>query len=165
MLHGTGGTGLGMIGRLRALAERERFIAVAPDSASVAGVWLIEPRSDGMTEDYRHVMGCVREVLAHPDVHVDRVHVLIGGFSVGGGVAPYIASREDLFTAFAVLHGHVVGGGMGPRRVRAWLSTGDRDRLRTVAYIRSVAEQLSERHGFPEVATRVFAVDHTPRGR
>ena len=43
MLHGTGGTGSAMILRLRALAERERFVALAPDSESVAGVWRLEP--------------------------------------------------------------------------------------------------------------------------
>lgn len=43
MLHGTGGTGSAMILRLRALAERERFVALAPDSESVAGVWRVEP--------------------------------------------------------------------------------------------------------------------------
>jgi dienelactone hydrolase len=34
-------------------------------------------------------MDCVHEVLAHSDLRVDRTHVLIAGFSVGGGVAPY----------------------------------------------------------------------------
>jgi len=161
LLHGTAGKGSVMMLRLRALAEQERFIAVAPDSVSIAGVWLIEPRSPGMTEDYRHVMDCVREVLAIPGVHVDRAHVLIAGFSVGGGVVPYIASHEDLFTAFAVLHGHVALDGMGPRRVRGWLSTGDRDRLRPVGDIRNVADDLRRRQGFSEIETRVFRVDHT----
>lgn len=161
ILHGTGGKGSGTILRLRTLAEREGFIAVAPDSASIAGVWLVEQRSEGTTEDYRHVVDCVREVLALPNVRVDRGRVLIAGFSVGGGAAAYIASHEDLFTAFAVLHGHVELGGMGLRRGRGWLSTGDRDRVRTVASIKSVADHLTRREGFPEVETRVFRVDHT----
>ena len=161
MLHGTGGKGSLMLLRLRAPAERERFIAIAPDSVNIAGVWLVGQRPNEVTEDYRHVMGCVREVLALPDVRVDRVHVLIAGFSVGGSAAPYIASHEDLFTAFAVLHGHLVLEGMGPRRVRGWLSTGDRDRLRTVDYIRSVGDDMTRREGFPEVETRAFPVAHT----
>jgi poly(3-hydroxybutyrate) depolymerase len=87
ILHGTGGKGSVMILRLRGLAERERFIAVAPDSVSVAGAWLIAQGSQGVTEDHRHVMASVREVLDLPGAGVDRAHVLIAGFSVGGGAA------------------------------------------------------------------------------
>lgn len=159
-LHGTGGKGSAVVGRLRALADREGFIVAAPDSVSVAGVWLVEQRGREATEDHRHVMDCAREVLALPGVRVDRARVLIAGFSVGGGAAPYIATHEDLFTAFAVLHGHVARAGMGPRRVRGWLSTGDRDRVRTVAHVKSEADQLG-RDGFAGLETRVFPVDHT----
>jgi dienelactone hydrolase len=160
VLHGTAGNGSAMIVHLRALAERERFIAVAPDSVSVAGTWLVAQGAQGVTEDHRHVVDAIREVRALPDVHVDLANVLIAGFSVGGGAAAYIASHEDLFGAFAVLHGHVVLDGMGPRRVRGWLSTGDRDRLRTAESIRSLAEHLTRREAFPELETRMFRVDH-----
>lgn len=162
ILHGTGGKGAAMIYRLsvlRALAEREKFIVIAPDSVSVVGVWVVS--SHGLTEDYQHVMDCVREVLALPDINVDRAHVLLAGFSVGGGAASYIASHEALFSAFAVLHGHVALDGMGPRRVRVWLSTGNRDRRRPVAYITRVADHLTRGEGFPEVETHVFRGDHT----
>jgi dienelactone hydrolase len=80
-------------------------------------------------------MDCVREVLRTPGVRIDPARVLAAGFSVGGSVAPYIATRESLFTAFAVLHGHVVPGSLGRLRPRAWLSAGDQDRVRTVAYM------------------------------
>src|SRR5262245_28271770 len=100
VLHGTGGRGVDILGRLRTIAERERFIVVAPDSASITGAWLVDQRSDTAAEDYRHVMDCVHEVLALPGVQIDRTHVLIAGFSVGSGLAFFIASREDLFTAF-----------------------------------------------------------------
>ena len=133
---------------------------LAPDSVSVAGVWLVGQRPDEVTEDYRHVMNCVREVLRVPGVRVDPARVLAAGFSVGGSVAPYVATRESLFTAFAVLHGHVVPGAWGRLRPRAWLSAGDRDRVRTVEYMRSVADQLT-REGFPSVELRVFKIDHS----
>jgi predicted esterase len=55
----------------------------------------------------------------------------------------------------------VVLDGMGPRRMRGWLSTGDRDRLQPVTYIRRVADHLTRREGFPEVETRVFRAGHT----
>ena len=160
-LHGTGGKGSTTVLRLRTLADRERFIAIAPDSVSVAGTWLVDPRPQGVTEDHRHVLNCVREVLALPDVRADRLRVLLAGFSVGSGAAAYIASREDMFTAFAVLHGHVPTDILGPRRVRGWLSTGARDRLRTVASVKSLGDQLRGPEHFPEIETRVFPTDHS----
>ena len=37
-------------------------MVLAPDSVSVAGVWSVGRQPEDMTEDYRHVMDCVREV-------------------------------------------------------------------------------------------------------
>ena len=84
-------------------AHRDAY-AVEP----ICAVLPIAQRPGEVTEDYRHVMGCVREVLGLPDIRVDREPLLIAGFSVGGSVAPYIATHDDPFTAFGVLHGHVV---------------------------------------------------------
>lgn len=159
-LHGSGGKGSTTLLRLRPLAERERLVVVAPDSVSVAGVWLADSRSQGATEDHRHVMSCLREVLAQRDVRIDRQHVLIAGFSVGGGAASVIASREDAFSAFAVLHGHVPTEALGTRRVRGWLSAGDRDRQRPPPVVRALANELKGLR-FPEIETRMFASDHT----
>jgi poly(3-hydroxybutyrate) depolymerase len=158
--HGTGGKGSLAILRLQALAEHEGFIVLAPDSVSISGVWMVGQRPGETTEDRRHVMACVREVLAAPGVRVDPGRVLAAGFSVGGNGAAYLATHEAMFTALAVLHGHLVPGAMGPRRPRTWLSAGDRDRVRTVEYMRSVAEHLGQ-EGFPGVELRVFRVDHT----
>lgn len=158
--HGTGGKGSLAILRLQALAEEKGFIVLAPDSVSVSGVWMVGQHPGETTADHRHVMACVREVLAAPGVHVDPGRVLAAGFSVGGSGAAYLATHEAVFTALAVLHGHVVPGAMGPRRPRTWLSAGDRDRVRTVEYMRSVAEHLGQ-EGFPGVELRVFRVDHT----
>jgi hypothetical protein len=105
-------------------------------------------------------MDCVREVLARLGVRIDRSQVLIAGFPVGSGAAFSIASREDLFTAFAILHGHVVTDAVGPRRVRGWLSTGDRDRLRIAESMRSGADYMMRVAGFSEIETRVFRADH-----
>ena len=158
-LHGTGGKGSTSLMRLREIANQEPFIAVAPDSVSVAGAWLVGSRAS--TEDHRHVMESVREVLALPGVRVDRARVLIAGFSIGGAAAASLASHEDVFCAFAILHGHVMVEDLGPRRVRGWLSTGDRDRLRSVAQIRSLADVLTRQKGFPAIETRTFRTDHT----
>ena len=160
MLHGTGGKGSLVMARLRPLAERERFIALAPDSASVTGAWLARPDAHGPTEDHRHVMAAVREVLALPGVEVDRSRVLVAGFSAGGGLAAHLGTHEDVFTALAVLHGHVLVDILGPRRVRAWLSAGDRDRVRSVAQVRTTVDELERRAGFREVSAPVFRAGH-----
>src|SRR5262249_61077755 len=95
-----------------------------------------------------------------PVFRVAPPRFLAAGFSVGGNVAPSIAPRESVFTAFAVLHGHVVPGAWGRLHPRVWLSTGDRDRVRTVEYMRGVARHLTA-EGFPSVELRVFKVDHS----
>lgn len=158
--HGTGGKGSLAILRLRALAEQEGFIVLAPDSVSVAGVWTVGQRPGDMTEDQNHVTACVREILATPGVQIDRACVLAAGFSVGGNAAAYLATHEAIFTGLAILHGHVTAATIGPRRLRTWVSTGDRDRVRTIDYMRSVSEQLRQQ-GFPKVEMRVFRADHT----
>jgi poly(3-hydroxybutyrate) depolymerase len=65
-LHGTGGKDSLAILRLRALAEQAGFIALAPDSVSPAGGWTVGQGPSETTEDHRHVMACVREILAVP---------------------------------------------------------------------------------------------------
>ena len=135
--HGTGGKGSLAILRLQALAEQEGFIVLAPDSVSASGVWMVGQHPGEVPEDHRHVMACMREVLAAPGVHVDPGQILAAGFSVGGSGAAYLASHEAVFTALAVLHGHVAPAAIGPRRPRIWLSAGTRDRVRTVGYMRS----------------------------
>jgi poly(3-hydroxybutyrate) depolymerase len=158
--HGTGGKGSLAILRLRSHAERRGFVVLAPDSVSVAGVWTIGQRPGDATEDRNHVMACVREVVAAPGVKLDLARVLAAGFSVGGNAAAYFATHEDIFTDLAILHGHVGPGTVGLRRPRSWVSTGDRDRVRTVEYMRSVADHLGQQ-GFPKVELRVFRADHT----
>ena len=158
--HGTGSKGSLAIRRLGALAEKEGFIALAPDSVSVAGVWIVGQRPGETTEDRRHVMACVREILTIPGVHIDLARVLAAGFSVGGNAAAYLATHEAIFTDIAVLHGHVASGTMGSRRPRIWLSAGERDRVRTAESVRAVADQLRQQ-SFPELTLRLFPSDHT----
>lgn len=158
--HGTGGKGSLAVLRLRMVAEQAGFIVLAPDSVSVAGVWMIGQRPGDTTEDHSHVMSSIRELTAIPGVHIDPAHVLAGGFSVGSSAAAYLATHEAMFTDLAILHGHVAPPAIGPRRPRTWVSAGNRDRVRTVEYMRSVADHLGQQ-GFAKVELHVFRADHT----
>jgi predicted esterase len=117
-------------------------------------------RPGAVTRDLEHVLACIRWVRDHTDLRVDTAHVLIAGHSGGGSSAPYIASNRPFFTHIAVLHGGVFPGGIGPRRMPAWLSTGDRDRVRPPTLVRQAADAL-ERLGFP-VTFEVFPGTHGP---
>src|SRR4029077_18610573 len=95
-LHGTNASGAPMPRRLQSLADKQHFVVVAPDSASVAGAWVVGQKLDEQAEDYRSLLGTAREVLARPGVRVDRARVLIAGYSVGGSMALHVASHDDL---------------------------------------------------------------------
>ena len=160
LLHGRGGKGADEILHVTDLAEREKFIVVAPDSTSVAAGWLVGPGPGGTAEDLRHVVACVHEVLGLPGAQVDRARVLAAGFSSGARAAGVVATREDLFAAFAALHGPLVPDAFGTRRPPAWLSTGSTDRAWTPAKARASEDQL-KRSGFTDITFRLFPGTHT----
>jgi poly(3-hydroxybutyrate) depolymerase len=161
-IHGTGGSGASMVSVFREAAEKNQFIVVAPDSRiapnGVAG-WEVPSRPGETVEDDDHIRHCLDEVLAHPGVRADTTRTLIAGHSGGGSSAPYMASVEDFYTAFAVLHGGVFPGGLGPRRVRGWLSTGTMDSMRPPRAVQDAAEQM-RRAGFTGLAYSEFAEGH-----
>jgi len=98
-----------------------------------------------ITDDYVHVRDCVAELRAMPGVQIDPAHVLIAGFSGGGSLAPYVATNEEPYTAFAVLHGGAFPGGFGTRPVRGWMSTGLADVIRPVAGVAAAASAVKDR--------------------
>jgi predicted esterase len=133
-LHGSSADGSSMIAVFRSLAGARRFVIVAPSSNYVPEMktmtWRVGDHENDITDDYRHVQACLEEVAARPDVTIDRSRALIAGFSGGASSAPYIASNTGPYQAFAVLHGGVFPGGIGPRRIPGWFSTGETDPAR-----------------------------------
>jgi poly(3-hydroxybutyrate) depolymerase len=161
-LHGTNGAGGSMVGSLRPLADANRFIVVAPDSRrSPSGglTWEVADRRDEVTPDYTHVMRCIEEMRTLPGVKIDEAHVLVLGYSGGGSMAPYLASRESLFEAFAVLHGGAFASGMGDFRPRGWFSTGASDPLRPEKMVRDHLEAVHAL-GFEGLQLRVYPGGH-----
>jgi poly(3-hydroxybutyrate) depolymerase len=135
-----------MVSMLRAVADRYRFIVVAPDSRRSPGgdfTWEVPDHPGETTEDQGHIARCVEEVLARPGVRVDPGKTLIAGHSGGASTAAYMASVDDFYGAFAVLHGGVFAGGLGKKKARGWFSTGVSDGLRSPASVRQAAQQAS----------------------
>jgi len=112
-----------------------------------------------VTPDLTHIVNCLDWVRSHTNLVVDDAHVLIAGFSGGGSSAPYIASNRPGFTHAAVLHGGVFPGGIGPRRIPMWFSTGEQDRYRPVALVQEAATSLTNL-GFTDVTFRSYPGGH-----
>jgi phospholipase/carboxylesterase len=162
LLHGSGGSGEGFIPVFRSVAQARRFAIIAPDSRqSPTGqlTWQVGDRPGDVTPDLTHTLSCIEWVRAQRGLVIDPSRVLIAGYSGGGSSAPYIASNRPPFTHLAVLHGGVFPGGIGPRRMPAWFSTGEQDSYRPVALVKQAADALSGL-GFTAVSFRAYPGGH-----
>ena len=92
---------------------------IAPDGQAN---WEVGDHPGEITDDRTHVMACLAElvaVLSAEHLTLDPRHVLVAGHSGGASSAPWLATSEEPFTAFAVLHGGAFPDGFGPRPRRA----------------------------------------------
>jgi len=121
--------------------------------------WEVGDKQGDVTPDLTHTLNCITWVRTNTPLVVDDAHVLIAGFSGGGSSAPYIASNRPGFTHAAVLHGGVFPGGIGPRRIPMWFSTGEQDRYRPVALVQEAATSLTNL-GFTDVTFRSYPGGH-----
>ncbi len=147
-IHGTGSSGAAMVAVFHQEAQRRKLLIVAPDSRVAPDgqySWEVGDHAGEITDDYVHVRDCVAELRAMPGVQIDPAHVLIAGFSGGGSLAPYVATNEESYTAFAVLHGGAFPGGFGTRPVRGWMSTGLADMIRPGAGVAVAASAVKDR--------------------
>ncbi len=160
--HGTGGDGNEILNFFDEYAEEYGFIIVAPDSRmSPSGeyIWEVGTIEGEITEDYTHTLNTLEEVLAKSNVYEDANHMLTAGFSAGGSYTAYLATNDDRFTHFAVLHGGIFSGGFGDEKPRAWLSTGEDDTLRIPDEL-SLYESTLQGLGF-DVTYNVYSGGHT----
>ena len=161
LFHGTGGSGSAILEAFKGIAEQRGILLVAPDSGRSpdgAWNWQVADAPGELTDDRRHATKCIDEVLALPGVRVDMTRVLAAGHSGGASSAPYLASHDSRFSAFAVLHGGVFPGGLGSNRIRGWFSTGDSDTLRTPESVRNAASSSAGVTG--PLTLRTFAGGH-----
>jgi predicted esterase len=156
LFHGTGEQGSTIANAFRPLAQKHGIVMVAPDSRRSPGgsfTWQVSDEPNDLTADFHHTLRCLEEVLGMPDVAIDWGRVLAAGYSGGGSSAPYFATNERRFRAFAVLHGGVYPTGLGPNRVRGWFSTGEADSVRSPEAVRRAAESARSRADAIEVRT------------
>ncbi|HEX7668711.1 MAG TPA: hypothetical protein VF395_03965 [Polyangiaceae bacterium] len=159
--HGSDGAGSDMVSAFHSLAVARRFIIVAPDSRQFEGHfnWQVGDGPGHVTDDYTHTLDCIAEVRAKDGVTIDAARTLTAGFSGGGSSAPYLATNEPLFTAFAVLHGGVIQGGIGSNVIRGWFSTGQDDPARPPALVQQSVDYI-EGLGFPDVTYTLYPGGH-----
>jgi predicted esterase len=150
-----------MVSAFRDLAAKKGFIIVAPDSRMIAGHfnWQVGGSPGSVTEDFTHALDCLAEVRAKPGLTIDDRHLLAAGFSGGASSAPYVATNQLLFTAFAVLHGGVIQGGIGMNVLRGWFSTGQDDPARPPALVQESVDYITGL-GFTDVTYKVYPGGH-----
>jgi poly(3-hydroxybutyrate) depolymerase len=162
MLHGTASSGAASVMALHESAEKRKFIVIAPDSRIAPNglaSWQVPDKPGDTTDDYPHIRACVEEVRAMPGVVFDASRTLVAGHSGGASSAPYVASSDDFYGAFAVLHGGVFPSGLGPRRVRGWFSTGEQDPMRPPAGV-AAARDAVDKMGFGPLEYRTYPEGH-----
>ena len=160
--HATGGDGAGFISAFSELAREQGFAIAAPDSRiSPTGefTWEVGTEPNEVTPDYLHALNCLNELEEEHELNIELSAVLVAGYSGGASSAPYLASSEGQFTAFAILHGGVFPGGLGALRPRGWLSTGEQDNLRSPDHMRGHLESLTNL-GFTDLELQIFAGGH-----
>jgi predicted esterase len=159
--HPTGAEGTTMVAVFRNLAEETGFAIVAPDSrVSPDGqfTWEVGDQPGEITEDLTHALACLEELAER--LESSPSSLLAAGHSGGGSSAPYIATNHATFSAFAVLHGGVIAGGIGSNIIPGWLSTGEDDSIRPPDHIQDAADQL-DALGFFDLRVEFYPGGHS----
>jgi len=161
--HATGSSGASFLSTFSAKALEQGFAIIAPDSRiSPAGdlTWEVGTEPGEITPDYTHSLAAIAEVEEQHGLLIDPQRVLTAGYSGGASSAPYLATNEELFTAFASLHGGVFPGGIGDHIVPGWFSTGEDDSLRSPEHVQGHLDSLVPL-GFNELELHIFPGGHS----
>ncbi len=145
LFHATGSDGAAIRDQFVDEARARGFAIVAPDSrVSPSGdyTWEVGTDPGEVTPDLTYAQECFDEVVGDHDFRPHEERTLAAGHSGGASSAPYLATNDDRFTHFGILHGGMFAGAFGDNLARAWLSTGEDDTARPPAELQGYADQL-----------------------
>lgn len=160
MFHGSTLDGNTMVKELRDFADEFGFIIIAPDSTDPAG-WNVGTTPGEMTNDYIHSQNVITEVLGIEDLTWNGTDMIAVGVSAGGSSAAFIATNDNSFSHFAVMHGGIFYGGFGANTPGAWFSTGSSDTLRSPSHVKSFVNLLNQVAYPGEIIYTEYSVGHT----
>ena len=145
LLHGAGGSGLGVFQRFSSVSETAGVVVVAPDST--AATW--DVIYGGFGADVKYIDRVLKAVF--PRVAVDPARIAIGGFSDGASYALSLGlTNGDLFTRVAAFSpGFMVPGALHGKPP-IYLSHGTND---TILPINSTSRRL-----VPELTRKGYKV-------
>jgi poly(3-hydroxybutyrate) depolymerase len=156
LLHGSGRNGLSLMDKWKDLANKEGFIAVAPDAITSEG-W--QAPIDG--PDFLHELLSVLRSQYPIDAH--RMYLF--GHSGGASFALYMALYESEYFAAAAIH----AGALHPedekiiriatRKIPIHIAVGDRDQFFPLAAVRATRDMLVT-NGFQVGLTEMKGHDH-----
>lgn len=155
LLHGAGGSGEGILQRLRSFADDTGVAVLAPDSRG--GTW------DAIRGPFGADVAFLDRALARVFdlVHVDQARVTVGGFSDGASYAISLGLLNgDLFPrVLAYSPGFFVGG--PPRgKPRFFISHGTADEILPIDRCSRVIVPALKQRGY-DVTFRQFDAGHT----
>lgn len=146
-LHGSGGSGRDMIGAFMALADKHRFVIVAPDSHDTRGWLAAASTTERWTYDMIHIRDCYKWAIKAYGLKPRKGKITMTGFSAGGFLAGQFATLPTKSSVVTFSHGMALHSAMysyrlGSNKAKLWLSTGARDGNFTPATVKSFAAGL-----------------------
>jgi phospholipase/carboxylesterase len=155
LLHGAGGSGDGILRRLRSFSDEAGVAVLAPDSR--AGTW------DAIRGSFGPDVAFLDRALARvfEQIDVDPARVAVGGFSDGATYAISLGLLNgDLFTRVLAYSPGFFVGGMTQGRPRFFISHGTADEILPIDRCSRVIVPALLQRGY-DVTFRQFDAGHT----
>lgn len=161
MLHGLGSNGSYVVEAYRGLADKYKFIIIAPDSHSPLDWYIPDTAQKPFTEDWYHIIACYQYVRGRPRVRFDYNHISLGGNSRGGYGAVALATRTTFATHSMCTHSRFIANQLGTHMLPVWVSTGQSDPLFSPAVMQQDLAVIKRAWPHLLVTFRVFPGEHS----
>lgn len=161
MLHGSRQSGNTEIRAYMGLADKYKFIIIAPSSHK-SKYWFAPQRSSSrLTSDIWHSIACYEYVQKLSKVKFDEKKILIGGFSRGGHAAVSLATRITFATHAMATHSAFTPASLGTHLVPIFVSTGYSDPLYTPERVKKAIAYASKQISGLDVTLKLFSGGHS----